>query len=430
MLLALLTSLAAFAAPPASARASEVVGRSVEDRPIRATRIGDPEAPVTVLAVGSIHGSETAGHAVIRALRRRTPPAGIQLWLVTTGNPDGAAAGTRHNARSVDLNRNFPRRWRGGGRPGDVYYPGPSAASEPETRVLQRLVERIEPDVTVWYHQALALTNYSAGADRAVVRAYARRTRLPARELPRYRGTAADWQNHRADGTSAFVVELAAGRLGATRARRHARAVLAAGRDALARVGAAAARRPRIRWHPIPFGEERRKQMRAYARRHYDLDRVRLLEPKVIVEHFTATATFEPAFNTFAADEPDPELGERPGVCAHFIVDRDGTIHQLVRLRWMCRHTIGLNHTAFGIEHVGRSDAEVMDNRRQLAASLRLTRWLQERHGIATEDVIGHAESLSSPHHLERVERLRKRTHGDFAPKAMRRYRARLRARR
>ena len=174
MLLALVASLAALAVP-APAPASEVIGRSAEDRPIRATRIGDPQAPVTVLAVGSIHGSETAGHAVIAELRRRTPPPGVQLWLITAANPDGARAGTRQNARGVDLNRNFPRRWRGGGRPGDTYYPGPSAASEPETRALQRFVERVEPDVTVWYHQALSLVNESPGADREVIRAYARR---------------------------------------------------------------------------------------------------------------------------------------------------------------------------------------------------------------------------------------------------------------
>ena len=38
-------------------------------------------------------------------------------------------------------------------------------------------------------------------------------------------------------------------------------------------------------------------------------------------------------FNTFAANAPDVELDERPGVCAHFVIDRDGTIHQLVSLR-------------------------------------------------------------------------------------------------
>jgi len=221
------------------------------------------------------------------------------------------------------------------------------------------------------------------------------------------------------------VVELRAGALTAAGVRRHARAVLAAGADEV--VGAAAAApKPRIVWSPIPFGADRLRQMRAYARRHYGLDRARLLAPKVIVEHFTASSTYGPAFNTFAANAPDVEFGERPGVCAHFIVDRDGAIHQLVRLKWMCRHTVGLNHVAFGIEHVGTSDADVMGRPRQLAASLRLTRWLQERYGIRARDVIGHAESLSSPYHRERVAAMRKRTHGDFAPAAMRRYRAML----
>ena len=177
---------------------------------------------------------------------------------------------------------------------------------------------------------------------------------------------------------------------------------------------------------PIPFGADRRAQMRAYARRHYGLESERLEDPKVIVEHFTGTATFAPAFNTFASNARDPELHELPGTCAHFVVDRDGTIYQLVSLTLMCRHTIGLNHVAIGIEHVGTSDAEILGRPRQLAASLRLTRWLQGRYGIGRSDVIGHAESLSSPYHLERVARLRKQTHGDFAHSTMQRYRRRL----
>jgi N-acetyl-anhydromuramyl-L-alanine amidase AmpD len=72
---------------------------------------------------------------------------------------------------------------------------------------------------------------------------------------------------------------------------------------------------------------------------------------------------------------PDVELHERPGVCAHFVVDRDGTIYQLVSLRWMCRHTVGLNDVAIGIEHVGYSDAEILGRPAQILASLRLTRW-------------------------------------------------------
>jgi beta-N-acetylhexosaminidase len=123
---------------------------------------------------------------------------------------------------------------------------------------------------------------------------------------------------------------------------------------------------------------------------------------------------------------PDQELHELPGTCAHFIVDRAGKIHQLVSLRYMCRHTVGLNYTAIGIEHVGMSDAQVLGDARQMRASLRLTRWLQAKFGIATTNVIGHAESLSSPYHHERVKRLRTQTHGDWVHADMQVYRRRL----
>jgi N-acetylmuramoyl-L-alanine amidase len=138
------------------------------------------------------------------------------------------------------------------------------------------------------------------------------------------------------------------------------------------------------------------------------------------------TSTFSAAWNTFAADVPDQELHELPGTCAHFVVDRAGKIHQLVSLRYMCRHTVGLNYTSIGIEHVGMSDAQVLGDSRQMRASLRLTRWLQARFGIATKNVIGHAESLSSPYHRERVKRLRRQTHGDWTHADMQVYRGRL----
>jgi N-acetyl-anhydromuramyl-L-alanine amidase AmpD len=137
----------------------------------------------------------------------------------------------------------------------------------------------------------------------------------------------------------------------------------------------------------------------------------------------TVTSTFSSAFNTFASDAPDPELHERPGTCAHFVIDRRGTIHQLVSLKLMCRHTVGLNYTAIGIEHVGFSDGDVMGDARQLRASLKLTRWLQARFAIKTRNVIGHAESLSNPYHHENVARLRTQTHGDMRRATMVRYR-------
>ena len=427
-MLAELVAAAALAAPPALPALPQriLAGRSVQGRAIVAVRHGRADAPVRLLVSGSTHGTEPAGHAVIRRLRQLAPPAGVQVWTVRTFNPDGAVRGTRQNARGVDLNRNFPFRWRASGRPFDTYHSGPEPASEPETRAQMRLIRRIRPQVSIHFHQALRLVTLSGGARPALQRDYARRTGLPARRLPAYRGTSTSWQNHTFTASTAFVVELSAGPLTARRVQRHSRAVLGVAASLVSGGNAAAAPRPPIRWSPIPFGADRRRQMRAYSRRHYGLDEHRLVEPKVIVEHFTASSTLAPAFDTFAANQPDVELHERPGVCTHFIVDRDGTIHQLVRLKWMCRHAIGLNHVAFGIEHVGVSDSDVMGRRRQVVASLRLTRWLQARHGILTSDVIGHAESLRSPYHRERVRALRDRTHGDFAPATMRRYRAML----
>src|SRR6266704_1359064 len=133
--------------------------------------------------------------------------------------------------------------------------------------------------------------------------------------------------------------------------------------------------------------------MAAYAGKHYGIHSWRL-HPKVIVEHYTGSDSFSAAWNAFAANTPDPELGELPGTCAHFIVGRDGTIYQLVHLNGMCRHTVGLNSGAIRLEHDGTSDAEILPDRAQLHSSLELTAWLVGRFNISIRDVIGHNESL------------------------------------
>jgi beta-N-acetylhexosaminidase len=189
---------------------------------------------------------------------------------------------------------------------------------------------------------------------------------------------------------------------------------------------AAAPPRPAIVWKPIPFSASRLAETAAYSTRHYGQKTWRLARPQVIVEHYTGNRSFAATWNTFASDSPDPELREKPGTCAHFVIDASGTIYQLVRLTIRCRHTVGLNWTAIGIEHVGTSDAEVLGNRRQLASSIALTRWLMARFGIDLGDVIGHNESLTSPYHRERYPAWRCQTHGDFTRATMDRYRARL----
>jgi N-acetylmuramoyl-L-alanine amidase len=186
--------------------------------------------------------------------------------------------------------------------------------------------------------------------------------------------------------------------------------------------------RPPIVWKPIPFSTSRRAETAAYAQRHYGINSWRLVRPRVIVEHYTASSSFSSAFNTFSADIPDAELHELPGTCAHFIVDTDGTIYQLVPLGTICRHTVGLNWTAVGIEHVGTSDAQVLGNPRQLRSSLELTLWLMQYLKINLANVIGHNESLTSPYHRELVASWRCQTHGDWRRSDMVIYRRRLQA--
>jgi beta-N-acetylhexosaminidase len=196
---------------------------------------------------------------------------------------------------------------------------------------------------------------------------------------------------------------------------------------ALAAVALAAPPKPHVVWKPIPFGPKRLAETAAYAKRHYGIDSY-VLHPRAIVEHYTATTTFSPVYNTFAADTADPELGELPGTCAHFVVDRDGTIYQLVRLDVMCRHTVGLNWAAIGIEHVGTSDAQILGDAAQMRSSLALTLWLMWRFHIPLADVIGHNESLSSPLHRELYRPWRCQTHSDWKRADMNVYRRKLAA--
>ncbi len=224
----MLSALAAFAlflsglaaGGGAAAPEVELLGRSSQGRPIRATVVGDREAANRVLVVGCIHGNECAGIAVTRRLARLGAPRGSVLWLVHQLNPDGAALGVRQNGRGVDLNRNFPSEWRPIGRRWDPQYSGPRPFSEPETRIALRLVRRVRPDLTVWFHQPQTVVR-AWGPSVPAARRYAVLARMRYRSIPWPNGTAPNWQNHRFPGAASFVVELAPGPL-TRRAARHA----------------------------------------------------------------------------------------------------------------------------------------------------------------------------------------------------------------
>jgi murein tripeptide amidase MpaA len=131
-----------------------LVGRSVQGRRIVAYRKGNPAASRTVLVLGQMHGNEAAGPVTARYIVERLPvDSDVDLWVIPSMNPDGAARRTRRNARGVDLNRNWPTSgWTRGSR-SSVSYGGPRPASEPETRAMLAFLKQVQPELITSIHQ-------------------------------------------------------------------------------------------------------------------------------------------------------------------------------------------------------------------------------------------------------------------------------------
>lgn len=191
--------------------------------------------------------------------------------------------------------------------------------------------------------------------------------------------------------------------------------------------------RPPIVDKPIAFGAERRKQMAEYSLKRYG-DSSLVLVPKVIVLHYTAGGSWESAWSLFDSNAPNASgiPNDLPGTSAHFIIDKDGTIYQLLPLDLRGRHTIGLNDVAIGIEFVeegsGGSSAAVRNILRrkpQIDAGLELVRWLQYRFGIPTKDVIGHGTANESRYFTD-LEGFRN-DHSDWGAADVRLFQERLR---
>lgn len=171
--------------------------------------------------------------------------------------------------------------------------------------------------------------------------------------------------------------------------------VVALGAVALGAVALAAA--PVIVDRPIPFSDERQRLSLDYWRAHYGAppEQARIV-PQAIVLHWTAGATLESAWQTFAperAAQGRPDLAAKGAVnaSAHFLVDRDGAIVRLMPEDTMARHCVGLNWSSIGVENVGgvagfpltdaqvRADAALV---RDLVARFPTITWLLGHHEV------------------------------------------------
>ncbi|MES1247217.1 MAG: M14 family zinc carboxypeptidase [Actinomycetota bacterium] len=210
------------------------VGHSVQGRAIRPVVLGSAPPAHRLLVVGCIHGNETAGMAITRALVAAGAERGAEIVVVPAVNPDGClGSGARGNAHGVDLNRNFPSNWARIGRPGSLQYSGPHALSEPESRYVVSLVRALQPAVTIVFHQHEDVVR-AWGHSRATARRFAALLDgvLPYRDWMWPYGTESNWQNHAFADSASFVVELPAGPVPASLVPGYVRAL-----RALARVG-------------------------------------------------------------------------------------------------------------------------------------------------------------------------------------------------
>jgi hypothetical protein len=186
---------------------------------------------------------------------------------------------------------------------------------------------------------------------------------------------------------------------------------------------------PKIEFDPITYGNLRKRQMANYSRRHYGDREWRLRDVDALVLHYTASSSYSSAWNTFDANAPS--LGEKPGVCARYVVDQDGSVYQLTRRSVRCRHTIGLNHLSIGIEMVQpdlgnphETAAAILDRRKQANAAVRLASWLKQRYRIGMRDVLGHGTANESRLFLDKQGW--KNDHVDWLGAELRTFRKRM----
>ncbi|MEP6670653.1 MAG: M14 family zinc carboxypeptidase [Chthoniobacter sp.] len=135
------------------------IGRTVEGREIVAHANFDwataTPPPNSTLIIGGTHGNEPATWRVLEDFRQGAAWAALKhlpTLILPVANPDGAARGTRSNARGVDLNRNCGFNWRAECEDP----PGPAAWSEPESVALRDFILQWRPAKIVSLHWALA----------------------------------------------------------------------------------------------------------------------------------------------------------------------------------------------------------------------------------------------------------------------------------
>jgi beta-N-acetylhexosaminidase len=148
---------------------------------------------------------------------------------------------------------------------------------------------------------------------------------------------------------------------------------------------------------PIKFSDTRVELTKSYIKAHYGIDAKDIkIIPKIILVHHTAIDSYEESLSRFIDEElpslrSDISSAGAVNVSTHFMVERDGTIHQLMPLGFMARHVIGLNYNSIGIENVGGSHGRDNLTDEQLKANIFLINHLKKKFDTI-EYLVAHYE--------------------------------------
>jgi carboxypeptidase T len=155
----------------------KAVGQSTEGRTLWQIEFGDSSKPTFFLS-SLMHGIElVSGFALLETIKtilseeNRKLLDSVHLVVMPVVNPDSLHRNlerlhadkfscVRCNARGVDINRNFPRlsphdSWHpfaGSKNPWSMYYMGPHAFSEPESRAVRSIALDTRPLVSLGFH--------------------------------------------------------------------------------------------------------------------------------------------------------------------------------------------------------------------------------------------------------------------------------------
>lgn len=142
---------------------------------------------------------------------------------------------------------------------------------------------------------------------------------------------------------------------------------------------------------PILQNEYRTQLQREYSLRHYG-EAITEIIPQAVVVHWTGASTVESTYNWFY--NPNYSDGTL-NVASQFLVGRDGTIYRLAPENSLCRHAIGYNWCAIGIENVGGPDDSENLTEAQLAANIQLIRYLHQKYPTIGF-VFGHYQQVAA----------------------------------